>query len=376
MAFTVPSTAAMTSHHLATQCSSHHHHHHNVMSHQHQLYMSSQSVCHPPQCVMGIPLSMAGPPSRRRNSFSHSRNSRYQSSVARAFISDGEFEECRQGPEEITGNDKESEEQEKLLRATRHELSQIEQQMMIMMGQRPDEDDDVLSVGSSDEHVLGKENAEFHQDLSAAVAGKHSPCYSSSFVSSRSPIDDQMHCFVILFGMGSEETEGIYTLRTVEYEDGDVVNVDTVVAFASEVDAQRFATLLEASLRHEPAVYSTSWADIREWCAENNAKCRLEQEGSLMIPPESNVSVTDWERALALQRGEFSVLEEEPNRDVLFSEDDDEMAVFSMEGVDEGLSHDSKMELDNVSNIVDSRMANASLNSVREELERLLGNSL
>ena len=85
--------------------------------------------------------------------------------------------------------------------------------------------------------------------------------------------------------------------------------------------------------------------------------------------------MTDWERALALQRWEFSVLEEEPNRAGVAPHEENEedvfASVFSMDGTD-----DSKMELDNVSNIVDSRMANSSLNSVREELERLLGNSL
>lgn len=359
MVFTVPTAAAMAPQHVVTHCSSFYHHHNQ----HHQL--SSQ----PPHCVMGIPLGLAGQQSRRRNSFSHSRNNRHQPAVAKAFISDDDFGERRYDGEDL------SDEREALLHTTHQELSQIEQQMMIMMGQTVDEDDDALSVGSSDEHALEKHDAAFHQDLSVAAAGK---LYSSSFGASQSPtIDDQTHCFVILFGMGSEETEGIYTLRTVEYDEGDVVNVDTVVAFASEVDAQRFATLLEASLRHQPAVYSTSWSDIREWCSENNAKCRLEQEGSLLIPPESNVSVTDWERALALQRGEFSVLEEEPKRAVSQKRDEDAFAsMFSMDGIEDGMCHDAKMELDNVSNIVDSRMANASLNSVREELERLLGNSL
>jgi hypothetical protein len=32
----------------------------------------------------------------------------------------------------------------------------------------------------------------------------------------------------------------------------------------------------------------------------------------LLIPPESNVERTDWERSLALQRGEYKVLSAEP----------------------------------------------------------------
>ncbi|KAI8113688.1 hypothetical protein M9435_003682 [Picochlorum sp. BPE23] len=245
-----------------------------------------------------------------------------------------------------------------MLHKTQQELVQIEQQMMMMMNNMNNKNtnsvDDEDAASTTDEEM--KENAAFHQDLSNA---SHAAQQRES---------SQKQCFVILFGMGSEETEGIYTLRTVEYEEGDVVNVDTVVAFSTEVDAQRFATLLEASLRHHPAVYSTSWVDITEWCDENNARCRLEPSGSLLIPPESNVSVTDWERALALQRGEFSVLEEEP----MISQS----AMHSMDGVEEAIV-DSAFDnhVDNVSNIVDSRLANSSLNSVKEELERILGNS-
>lgn len=239
-----------------------------------------------------------------------------------------------------------------MFQKTQQELLQIEQQMMMMMNNinnnSMDEED---AVSTTDEDMT---NAAFHQELTNA---SHAAQQSDS---------SQKQCYVILFGMGSEETEGIYTLRTVEYEEGDVVNVDTVVAFSTEVDAQRFATLLEASLRHHPAVYSTSWVDITEWCEENNARCRLEPSGSLLIPPESNVSVTDWERALALQRGEFSVLEEEP----MIS------AMHSMDGVEDALVDASfDGHVDNVSNIVDSRLANSSLNMVKEELERILGNS-
>jgi hypothetical protein len=47
-----------------------------------------------------------------------------------------------------------------------------------------------------------------------------------------------------------------------------------------------------------------------------------------------------------------------------------------MDGVEEAIV-DSAFDnhVDNVSNIVDSRLANSSLNSVKEELERILGNS-
>ncbi len=43
-------------------------------------------------------------------------------------------------------------------------------------------------------------------------------------------------------------------------------------------------------------------------------QCRLEPEGSLLIPPDFNVGVTDWERASRLRQGVFAVLDSEPPR--------------------------------------------------------------
>lgn len=40
--------------------------------------------------------------------------------------------------------------------------------------------------------------------------------------------------------------------------------------------------------------------------------CRLEPQGSLLIPPDFNVGVTDWERSMRLREGRFAVLEAEP----------------------------------------------------------------
>lgn len=180
-------------------------------------------------------------------------------------------------------------------------------------------------------------------------------------------------CFVILFGLGVEDTEGIYTLRTVDCSsEGDIINMDTVVAFEEEVDALRFATLLEASLEHVPSVFPTSWGEITDWCEENNTRCRLEPGGSLLIPPESNVTMTDWERALALQRGDYKVLDEEPalgTSAVAEAESTPLAPGFFIDGPDWVYDHEDALD---VSNIVDSKLADSSIASIREDLERLL----
>jgi hypothetical protein len=190
-------------------------------------------------------------------------------------------------------------------------------------------------------------------------------------------------CYVILFGVGEESMEGIYTLRTQE-PDG-LTNVDTVVAFESEVDAQRFATLLEATMVHKPSVFSISWGDVTDWCNESNTRCRLEPAGSLFIPPEANVGVTDWERALALQRGEFRVLDSEPAvgsegglehvNGSFIGANDDVASVgngFFIDGPD-WVFNEEDDQLGNASNVMDDVLADAaSLAAIRASLERLL----
>ena len=64
----------------------------------------------------------------------------------------------------------------------------------------------------------------------------------------------QVH--VILFGVDSGDAEGIYSLRALT--DDDTVPTDTIVAFECRQDAERYATLLEATMSHKPDVVPIS----------------------------------------------------------------------------------------------------------------------
>ncbi|EFJ47747.1 hypothetical protein VOLCADRAFT_91641 [Volvox carteri f. nagariensis] len=55
--------------------------------------------------------------------------------------------------------------------------------------------------------------------------------------------------YVILFGVGERETEGIYSLRAFNT---DGTPQETIIAFECEEEAQRYAGLLEASMDHKP----------------------------------------------------------------------------------------------------------------------------
>jgi hypothetical protein len=77
--------------------------------------------------------------------------------------------------------------------------------------------------------------------------------------------------------------------------DGFVVVVVAVTA------VNRYAALLEATMEHSPHVCSIPPAELMAFCSDSGYRCRLELEGSLLMPPEYNVHVTDWERSLRLR---------------------------------------------------------------------------
>uniref|UniRef100_A0A6T8PRJ0 Uncharacterized protein n=1 Tax=Chlamydomonas leiostraca TaxID=1034604 RepID=A0A6T8PRJ0_9CHLO len=116
--------------------------------------------------------------------------------------------------------------------------------------------------------------------------------------------------YVILFGVGERDTEGIYSLRAFSDETG--LPQETIIVFEDEDDAMRYASLLEATMDHTPNVCSIPPPELVEFCTEHGYSCRLEPHGSLLIPPDYNVGVTDWERSMRLRDGRFAVLDEEP----------------------------------------------------------------
>lgn len=115
--------------------------------------------------------------------------------------------------------------------------------------------------------------------------------------------------FVILFGVGERDTEGIYSLRALK---PDGMSHETIIAFECEEDAQRYAALLEASMDHLPNVCTITPKELTSFCQNHGYSCRLEPLGSLLIPPDFCVYDTDWERSLRLRAGKFTVLGEEP----------------------------------------------------------------
>lgn len=72
--------------------------------------------------------------------------------------------------------------------------------------------------------------SQFELDWGSAAGGEDEPWLGPGAA-------ERSRCFVILFGVGRAETEGIYSLRAVAKDDG--LPVDTIVAFENEDDALR-----------------------------------------------------------------------------------------------------------------------------------------
>jgi Protein of unknown function (DUF3110) len=101
-----------------------------------------------------------------------------------------------------------------------------------------------------------------------------------------------MRVFVLLFNARTEN-EGIHTISLTDPEDGMSHNV--VLMFESEDDATRFGVMLEAQDFPSATVEVFDEEEIAEFCESANYDCKLIPEGTLTLPPETNVEATDWQ---------------------------------------------------------------------------------
>jgi hypothetical protein len=66
---------------------------------------------------------------------------------------------------------------------------------------------------------------------------------------------------------------------------------------------RRYAKLLAATMQHTPKVYGIDPSELVAFCSDSGYQCRLEPCGSLLLPPDYNVGITDWERLCSLRWG-------------------------------------------------------------------------
>jgi hypothetical protein len=95
-----------------------------------------------------------------------------------------------------------------------------------------------------------------------------------------------MRVYVILFNARTDN-EGIHSVRAEGH--------DLIYMFADEDDATRYAMMLEAQDLPTPAVEPLDSQEIEEFCADSNYECVLIEQGMLVVPPENNMTDTDWQ---------------------------------------------------------------------------------
>lgn len=127
------------------------------------------------------------------------------------------------------------------------------------------------------------------------------------FLEGRLLWNDLNQVYVIIYVEGGADTEGIYSLRTDHDSNG--LPQDTIVAFESLTDAERYADMLGTRMRPAGEVRPMAPKELLHFCVEAGYHCRLESEGTLLVPPDLDTPMSDWERTVKLRDGQWSVLE-------------------------------------------------------------------
>ncbi|MEO0350684.1 MAG: DUF3110 domain-containing protein [Cyanobacteria bacterium P01_A01_bin.15] len=95
-----------------------------------------------------------------------------------------------------------------------------------------------------------------------------------------------MRVFVVLFNARTEN-EGIHSLKVGER--------NIVLMFENEDDAMRFGGLLEAQDFPPCTVEEFESEEIEEFCRSANYEAKHVETGTLVMPPEQNLEMTDWD---------------------------------------------------------------------------------
>jgi hypothetical protein len=94
-----------------------------------------------------------------------------------------------------------------------------------------------------------------------------------------------MRVYILLFNAGTDN-EGIHTIQ--------VGDRNTVLMFAEEDDAARYALMLEAQDFPEPTVEAIDSEEVEAFCRKAGYDCEIVEKGKLAVPPAKNVEELDW----------------------------------------------------------------------------------
>jgi len=120
-------------------------------------------------------------------------------------------------------------------------------------------------------------------------------------------LPDDNSVYILVFNNGNYR-DGLYSIQTQSNDD---IPENIVLAFHSYDDAMRYGTLLDATMGQIPIVEMTHPFELQTLCYECGYSCVVASPGANLLPPDTTVKVTDYERSRALRMGRWSVQDPE-----------------------------------------------------------------
>ena len=174
------------------------------------------------------------------------------------------------------------------------------------------------------EKQLGEEMYEkYIEEKRQKAAGENSSKIGNRALVNLKCVEEISPLFVLVFhhGQNSPEPAGIYSLQ--EKATPEELPVDTILAFMTREDAERYAKLLTSSLGTVPIVESVTKSELALTCRVGGHRCVVSNKGYELSPPKESLRVTDWERSNMLRSGAWRMVGEDESCAV--SEDDLEL---------------------------------------------------
>lgn len=131
-----------------------------------------------------------------------------------------------------------------------------------------------------------------------------------------------MLVYILLYNANTEN-EGIHTIQ-----EGDR---NKILMFQEQDDALRFAMMLEAQDFPAPVVEAIDSEEIKAFCGKANYDWEIIEAGQLALPPEINLTQTNWEEES--EKSASSVAESESETDASLSSNELEKIRNQLEGL-------------------------------------------
>ena len=129
-----------------------------------------------------------------------------------------------------------------------------------------------------------------------------------------------MLVYVLLYNANTND-EGIYTIQEGDRQ--------KILMFQQKDDAERFAMQLEAQDFPAPTAEAIDSEEIKLFCDKAGYDWQIVEPEQLVVPPETNLEATDWEKEAANSQN----LDSEPAEDAAMSNSELDKIRNQLEGL-------------------------------------------